>query len=67
VTITRTGERLFLLRSTGTITVGGRLAGASRTLSQLTRIITADIPADAALLTRGTSPSGVGRRSWGRM
>ncbi len=53
VSVTRTGERLFLLQSTGSITVGGRLAGATRTLSQLTRIITAEIPADAALRTRG--------------
>jgi hypothetical protein len=53
VTITRTGERLFFVQSRGSITVGGRLAGATRTLGQLTRIITAEIPADAALLTRG--------------
>jgi Tfp pilus assembly protein PilX len=53
VTITRTGERTFFVQSTATITTGGRLAGASRTLGQFTRIITAEIPAESALLTRG--------------
>jgi hypothetical protein len=51
-TIVRTGEQNFLVRSTGTRTLGsGTLA--QRSVGQLTKLIFADVPIRAALTARG--------------
>lgn len=51
VTITRVDDLLYLIESTGRITQGGRLAGASRTLSQLARGGTLDLAQSQAAVT----------------
>ncbi len=51
--LTRVGERLYLVQSTGVVDQVGRFSGATRTLGMLARLNTLDFEADAALVTRG--------------
>ncbi len=51
--VTRVGDRLYLVESTGVVNQVGRLSGARRTFGMLARLLSMDITADAALVTRG--------------
>jgi hypothetical protein len=53
VGVSRLGEKLYLIQSTGTVNDAGLLSGASRTVATLARLLTADFEAEGALLTRG--------------
>ncbi|CAN5796841.1 hypothetical protein BH23GEM11_BH23GEM11_16380 [soil metagenome] len=53
VAISRVGEKIYFVESTGVVNQAGRLSGASRTVGTLARLLTADFAADAALTTRG--------------
>lgn len=60
VDLQRLADRTYRIESTGRVTRGGRLAGAERVLTTVTRNVApsfdvdvTDIPADAALETRG--------------
>lgn len=53
VSITRVDDRLFYVESAGIVDQGGRLAGASRRMGLVARLLTADFPTDSALRTRG--------------
>ncbi len=51
VTVTRVDDQLYLVESTGTITQGGFLAGATRTLSRMARGGTIDVVQPNAAVT----------------
>jgi hypothetical protein len=53
VAISRVGEKIYFVESTGTVNQAGRLSGATRTVGTLARLLTVDFSADAALTTRG--------------
>lgn len=51
--LTRVGERLYLVESTGAVDQVGRFSGATRTVGAFARLMSLDFEADAALTTRG--------------
>jgi hypothetical protein len=53
VAISRVGEKIYFIESTGAVNQAGRLSGATRTVGTLARLLTVDFGADAALTTRG--------------
>ena len=53
VNVTKLGSRLFFLSSTGTVTRGGIMAGASHMQGLMARVEILDIDPPAALITRG--------------
>jgi hypothetical protein len=53
VAITRVDDLLFYIESAGVVDQGGRLAGGSRSMGIMARLMTADFPTDSALRTRG--------------
>jgi hypothetical protein len=53
VTIRRIGGRIFFVRSTGTVTRGGRYGGASRTMGLVVRTRSMDIDANQAVRAFG--------------
>ncbi|TVP42056.1 MAG: hypothetical protein EA350_17755 [Gemmatimonadales bacterium] len=53
VAISRVGDKIYFIESTGVVNQAGRLSGATRTVGTLARLLTADFAADAALTTRG--------------
>lgn len=53
VDVTKLGDRLFFLNSTGTVTRGGIMAGASHMQGLMARVEILDIDPPAALVTRG--------------
>jgi hypothetical protein len=54
VTARKLGNHLFVLTSTGTAYRSGRLIGATRTVSQLTRTLSVTFPTDRAIMSLGT-------------
>jgi hypothetical protein len=54
VAISRVGDKIYFIESTGAVNQAGRLSGATRTVGTLARLLTADFSADAALTTRGS-------------
>ena len=53
VRITRVDTALYLMRATGTVTRGGRYAGATRTLASMIRLRTAFFDSEAAVVVYG--------------
>jgi hypothetical protein len=53
VAISRVGEKIYFIESTGVVNQAGRLSGASRTVGTMARLLTADFESEAALTTRG--------------